>query len=326
MKEADSEDYVVRIVSVASGRAYQVKPDLNTGDKLYIDRDYTFTSVPLQLSGGYLIQTANDDKNSTANDHLVLDVGLEANIYVLYDRRGAADLPEWLNAWNRTDLSAGSTDTWASPYTVLIRHVTPGLLTLGGNKAGGGNKAQANYTVVVVPGSGGDGGSAGSYFRETNGLVVVEAEHFSALNRRNDPNRIDWQIDTQYSGFSGEGYLSTPLPQGTNGDWEDACEASWHIRISNSATYTLWIRRFAANAATNSGYVGIDGSQIGNYDNTADYSKWVWKKLGSVHLSSGEHQLQLRRREAGYAVDRILLTRDSSYSPSGKGPAESPRQ
>jgi hypothetical protein len=71
--------------------------------------------------------------------------------------------------------------------------------------------------------------------------------------------------------------------------------------------------------------VGLDGGQIGSTcDNTEDYNQWIWKKHSStVSISTGTHTFQIRRRETDYCIDRIILTTDSEYTPSGNGPAES---
>ena len=71
--------------------------------------------------------------------------------------------------------------------------------------------------------------------------------------------------------------------------------------------------------------MGVDGEAIGGIlDNEeGGCGEWSWRRAGhSIQLTPGRHSLNLRIREGGYAVDRILLTPDAGYVPSGPGPAE----
>ena len=43
-------------------------------------------------------------------------------------------------------------------------------------------------------------------------------------------------------------------------------------------------------------------------------------------MSAGYHDITIRKREAGYATDKILVSADQSFKPSGIGPAASARE
>ena len=93
--------------------------------------------------------------------------------------------------------------------------------------------------------------------------------------------------------------------------------------------YYIWVRRYADKKQENSAFVGLDDTQIGGIfdDEQANYDQWYWKEHSTtVYVSAAQHTFNLRRREPQYGVDRIILTDDSGYTPSGNGPAESPRQ
>jgi hypothetical protein len=165
-----------------------------------------------------------------------------------------------------------------------------------------------------------------SSFQESGGLVVMEAENYDANDMRSDPNDYSWQLNSSTGGYIGDDYVETPLPQGTNATWGNACELTYRINFVTTGTYHIWLRRYATDGATNSGYVGMNSTQAGGYDNGGNYDSWVWKKMGTASVSSsGERTFNLRRREAGYQVDRILMTTEADYTPSGAGPNESPR-
>jgi hypothetical protein len=168
-------------------------------------------------------------------------------------------------------------------------------------------------------------------FLESGGLVVMEAENYDAMDMRGDPNDYWWRPSSWLSGYTtggyvGDDYVDTQLPQGTNATWSNACEQIYRIGFVTTGTYNIWLRRYATDGETNSGYVGMNDTQAGGYDNGGDYDSWLWRKMGTVNVSSSsEHTFNLRRREAGYQVDRILMTTDADYTPSGDGPDESPR-
>ncbi len=163
-------------------------------------------------------------------------------------------------------------------------------------------------------------------YLEAGGLLAMEGETFTGSDVRADIYAPDqWFVDTALAGFAGDGYVTTPNAGGTNGTWDNACELTYDIRFTTAGTYTIWLRRNVPSSSTNSVFVGLDGTQIGGtIDNAnADYNQWIWANAGTVNVTAGDHTFNLRRRERGYSVDRILLTTDSALTPSGEGPAES---
>ena len=168
--------------------------------------------------------------------------------------------------------------------------------------------------------------AGGQAFKEANGQVVMEGEDFAAADRRTDENNYEWRVSNTQAGYVGSGYVDTPGPQATNGTWDRACELTYEIDFSTAGTYSVWLRRYAISTAANSGHVGLDGIANGSYDNdNTPVNAWTWKKLGTMNVTAGRHIFNLRRREAEYRVDRIVLTTDSAFTPTGNGPAESQR-
>jgi hypothetical protein len=49
---------------------------------------------------------------------------------------------------------------------------------------------------------------------------------------------------------------------------------------------------------------------------------WVWKSVSVTIASTGLHQVNLWMREDGAYVDRLILSLNSSFTPTGNGPAE----
>ena len=145
---------------------------------------------------------------------------------------------------------------------------------------------------------------------ERNGKLMFEAENFVRQKRRLDSVGSDWTIRSEQSEYNGSGYVESLSSTGIriNREFDAGAELSYDIVIQNPGTYKIWFRRYATNGKNNSAYIGINGQQIAGVDNGRDFNSWTWQKIGAVELDQGPHSLQLRRREAGYKVDSILLT------------------
>jgi len=163
-------------------------------------------------------------------------------------------------------------------------------------------------------------------YQEAGGLVVVEGENYFTADGRTDENGYQWRVSTEHEGYVGAGYADTPGPQGTNGTWENACEITFDIEFTTPGTYSVWVRRYSLGGASNSVWVGLDGVGNGANDNTEDHNQWIWKSLGTLDVTAGLHVLNVRRREAAFSVDRIVLTTDGAFVPTGEGPAETLRK
>jgi hypothetical protein len=143
----NSGPVVISGLSASSNKAYQVADDLSLGDRVYIDRDYTYSKVPAVIDGAVYVRTANDDKAQSGASFLTFSVDQEVTVYVGYDSR-ATSLPAWLAGWNNTGSSLNNTDTLLRLYA---RDFAAGPITLGANLAAGAAGALSNYSVAIMP-------------------------------------------------------------------------------------------------------------------------------------------------------------------------------
>ncbi|MEM9056225.1 MAG: Ig-like domain-containing protein [Pseudomonadota bacterium] len=116
---------------------------LDVDAPVYIDRAYSYATVPAQYAGLDYLMTANADKNVDDPDFLRFDLLQAAAVFVGHDRR-IADKPAWLDTWETTGDSLFTTD---AAFDVFVREFPAGEVTLGGN-AGDGNSM---YVVIVGP-------------------------------------------------------------------------------------------------------------------------------------------------------------------------------
>ena len=143
-----ANELVISGLLAASGKTYEVVDSgLSTGQPVYTDRAYTFTSIPAWLIGATYIKTANDDKSQADENFLTFSISQDATGYVAYDTR-ATSLPDWLSGWTDTGEILGTTDVSLRLYTMVF---PAGTVSLGGTLAPGASGAESNYSVSMVP-------------------------------------------------------------------------------------------------------------------------------------------------------------------------------
>ena len=135
------------LVSNTSPSGY-VWDTLGVGSVQYVDRTYTFTSVPLGLAGLDYLRTANGDKGLAGPGIVSFDVSQDVTVYVAHDDR-ITSKPGWMASFVDTGndlVSGGGTfSLWAASFSA-------GRVGLGGN-TDTGSTINSMYTVVVAPGA-----------------------------------------------------------------------------------------------------------------------------------------------------------------------------
>ena len=308
------------------------------GNSAAVDTTASFSEI-----GTYVLQLEADDGDKTNTDTVQIVCGhLAPTVNAGTDDE--CTLPSGVTL-DGTVSDDGYPVTPGSVTTAWSKTSGPGTVTFGSSSAvdtTAGFTAAGTYvlrltaddndltaydelTISVNAAPSGSGN-----FQESGGTVVMEAEHWDD----NDTNysNANWTEDTTYTGYVGGGYMQAPSDSDGNGTWSGSPKGgAWlgfDIDFSTAGTYTIWVRRYATMGGRNSIYVGLNGTQIGgtfdNYD--GGYNQWYWANGGTdVYVSAGTHTFQLCRRESYYSADRIILTDNLSYTPTGNGPAESSR-
>ena len=100
-----------------------------------------------------------------------------------------------------------------------------------------------------------------------------------------------------------------------------------------TGTYYIWIDGCGATGNDDSCHAGLDGKEIDTCDTLSGWNgRYAWSNASSdgpratFEVSTvGVHTLNIYMREDGFIVDKVLLTTNASYTPTGNGPPESPR-
>ncbi len=121
---------------------------LRVGDKYYIDREYTLTSIPSEMRGYLWIKTANDDRDKKDANFLSFQLKDTADVYIAYDSR-ATEYPNWLtNHFHRIGKTIGVSE-YAQELDLWKKDIFTFVVTLGGNLASGAVGAESMYSVII---------------------------------------------------------------------------------------------------------------------------------------------------------------------------------
>jgi len=202
-------------------------------------------------------------------------------------------------------------DTDSGPYehywdTTLVSDGSHTLTATAFDAAG--NSASASMTVSVA-----NGGGTGS--RE---YLWLEAEFPQALDA---PMQVG--VD---AGASGGQYVHAPVGSGIYLAGPGPGTATYTFTITQPGEYVVWGRYQAP--AGNSFFVQMDDGSDNLWDVTVVRS-WEWDVVSHRNgadpvrfsLGAGTHTIRFKQREEDTRLDKILITDDLVYVPSGDGGA-----
>ncbi len=104
--------------------------------------------------------------------------------------------------------------------------------------------------------------------------------------------------------------------------------AVYSFSVANSGSYKIWGRTIAPTGSDDSFWVQVDGGVWYKWNGIPLTTAWAWDDVhnndaGNVTLTwnlvAGSHTLRVAYREDGTQLDRILITNEASFVPSGVG-------
>ncbi len=219
------------------------------------------------------------------------------------------------------------------------------------------------YLMFLVTASAQEGTSptidSSVVFAEIDGLVAIEAEHFS---RQELTDKRAWYLTTadvtpdvspdgdasHIAGASRGAYVELlPDTRRNHGDKLIAGEnfsnepgrmavLTYPVHFATPGKYWLWARAFTTTTEDNGLHFGVDGTwpETAQRWQTVTKGKWHWEsrqRTTDVHVgvpglltldvpAAGLHTIHIAMREDGIALDRILLVNRQDYQPNGIGP------
>lgn len=82
-----------------------------------------------------------------------------------------------------------------------------------------------------------------------------------------------------------------------------------------ASTSTLWIRIYASNDSSDSGWFAVNGGGY-KYINTPYFKEWLWVSC-PCEVFEGLNKIDFRYREQNYKVDKLIITSDKTFNPKG---------
>ena len=186
--------------------------------------------------------------------------------------------------------------------------------------------------------------SATGAFLESGGLVAIEAESFFT----HTPVGIDaWLEKTSASSLHAapSGYSGASALYAANDATDSNLvpglgpELTYEVHFTTVGTYYLWVRVWAEDHNADRLHGGLGGDDYSgstlrtSYLIATTHDAWTWtNKRGSDHSKAyltiatpGTYTVNVWMQKDGLFFDKLLLSTDAAFTPSGAGPAESPR-
>ena len=163
-------------------------------------------------------------------------------------------------------------------------------------------------------------------------LLSIEAEHAHS-NIAQGHHRWVPVVSEEYAG--GQALEASPNDGTTFSSWgysRMSPQLDFQITFPQPGLYYVWLRAYGSNGTNDSAHVGFNGQE-----NRASSAMQVqrgplnWsgqtmhKRAATINVpSSGEHTVNVWMREDGVVLDKLILTTDETYEPTGPGPDETP--
>jgi len=179
-------------------------------------------------------------------------------------------------------------------------------------------------------------GPARPTYDPQEGPVVMETEQPSSRAPGTGvASGSRWKEIADSDATAGSALDSVP-DSGVNADDTTAGpRLDYEVDFEQTGTYYVWVRTRGPNRRGNSVHLGLDGEPASYGGNgVGDHrDRWVWeneviqtsKRVTVTVDSSGVHTVNVWMREDGTQVDKLLLTQNASYTPTGTGPPTSSR-
>jgi len=163
----------------------------------------------------------------------------------------------------------------------------------------------------------GDGCDQNCKDEPTNIMIWIEAENFTSIV---SPMSVSGD-----GSASGGQFIQVPNGEGSSFT-PGSVMTTYFVNLSQGGSFVLWGRSMAHNGLDDSFFVQIDNGQIHFWEVERD-GDWFWDQINSrfgpdpviFSLGPGGHIIKIIRRDDGTKLDKMLLTDDLSFMPTGFG-------
>ena len=165
------------------------------------------------------------------------------------------------------------------------------------------------------------------FLQNNQGLVTIEAEHHHVKTAK---RKLKW-VFKKKKGYSGEGAMMASANKKTaikSKYKRKSPRMDYQVKFNTPGTYHVWFRALGPRRSSNSVHIGLNGKPIKSGKNitvpvTSDYT-WTNGRKTLINIPTpGVHTFNVWMRESGTVLDKLVLSNDPGFTPSGKGPNES---
>ncbi len=164
-------------------------------------------------------------------------------------------------------------------------------------------------------------------------VTVVEPFQFYWFEAEQGVLTAPLQVATDGNASEGQYIEATPGSNSTGSPPSNG-QANYTFNVSVPGTFKLWGRTIAPSTSDDSFWVQVDGGTWNRWNFITASSSWVWDDVhqednGTItelfyDLGVGSHTITVAYREDGAQLDRLMITDDLSFVPTGAGPGSPP--
>ena len=276
--------------------------------------------------------------NSATSQRLFNPPGNSATqdwVLVLDDATRGYTIPGKTSVTNDADFD-GDGDTDGADFLAWQRGFGTPNATLPDGDADGDKDVDGDDLFVWQSNFNATGGT-GAFQQDggPQGIVSIEAENFDANTPRGGDS---WNFVTTPTGFSGTAAMFAGPNDGDNintGYSTTSPQLDYQVNFVKTGIHYVWVLGNRQDSGfDDSLHIGLGGVEIATSDrvNFGGTTSWVWTNqtmdsaVATFNVTeTGIQTLNAWMREDGLTIDKIVLTTDSAFVPTGFGPAESPR-
>lgn len=146
-----------------------------------------------------------------------------------------------------------------------------------------------------------------AYIVDGQAETFIESELFSSRSGRFTRLEDSKRSKGMYMAIPGDGMHEDP---GTF--------LTFEIDVTKGGRFSVWLLGYGREGSGDSFFVQVGkGTQVSAH---LSNDEWGWKEASkSISLEQGRHSFKIKNREDGARVDKILLTTDHDYTPTGMG-------
>jgi len=189
-----------------------------------------------------------------------------------------------------------------------------------------------SVTVVVQPASnnsGNTGTSTGNQSTSGSDLIAIEAENYQSKTAAANQQWVAANI----AAANGSGSMTTTPNKGVlKSSASGSPSLSYSVNFDKAGIYHVWIRGWGDENAKGLGtndsiHAGLNGVLSATADKIDGFpAGWHWSNRTRDGVSAkisvpsaGTHSFNLWMREDGFVVDKIILSKAASFTPTGLG-------